>query len=1126
MERYNLNKMHRVTVSAFLCFAVVLGVIALLTGLLQPVSFSASAQTVPAVEQAETDSEAVVEEAPADSPAESDASDGAPAPAEEAPVSNDIPEGDAGDAAPSAEEGLDAEALGEALGASPMALPSNGRLSCAPGDFYSISNTGAVRGFRSLGGNSFTADGSNSATLVNAFPYATDTTQFNGLGISFGGDRAFAFQRMPNSGQYWEGNQWRSGGRIAVFDWVPGAYNVQATRTFTIPQRSANGTTYGGDPFGAAEFIAGAVNPENGAYYMGGYSISRDSYTEWVPGRYEPDPRGGYWYQDYYGNWYWYQYPDRWVPGYERTIATGYEVRFNLYKYDPAAQTLVEVGYVPVYNTERYLPDYPNGDIAFDANGNLFILFHDGGQLVRTVPVTSANLLSAERTPSFTQRIEPQSVTDVNVNVSGTQFNGLAFNYDGNMIVENSGSGSPVTFRLIDPSTGRINGQSTRYELTFGTDLASCTGFPTIELKKDVVSRYTETDQFILEIDRVSNGVNVPVSDTRTEGTATGVQEQQAGPVPAVVGQTYIVREVGSVEMGSDAEPALLKRYKTDLRCVNTSTGAAINLTEIAEPTGEDNFREWSFVVPPASSFEVPIVSCTYVNESNVASVQWAKVNGDGEKLAGSEWEIRGVSDSDFRLPILDCVAGDASEPTNPANPGTPVDEDREDPCINDRDENEGEFLVEDLQYGDYELVETKAPDGYSTIEPIKFTVDGTENPIELGDVVNELLTGELIWNKVDEEGQALAGSVWTLRGPEGADSEELEVVDNEGQDGYDGLDTDPAPGAFKVEDLTLGKYTLVEKTAPEGYVKTGQEFPVELTSEEFTITLDDIVNKPTAVEWVKVDSEDNELLLPGSEWTLTGLDSAEDVLAVIDNGENDADATDGKLRVEKLPVGRYILEETKAPEGYVVLETTWVLDITDEGFEFKEEGSEEVIASGTFAEGDAIATAELGNIENTLITGSVIWEKTGTPWLDDPDSKIWLGDSEWTLTPVDGDGGNPTGDALEITDWADEADNYRGEDVDSRAGRFKVEGLVPGWYQLVETKAPVGFIKDETPRYIQITGDEEVNFGSINNEVYDTTTLPETGGRGVLPAIALGGLIVAIGALMASRKKTRFAQA
>lgn len=91
MERYNLNKMHRVTVSAFLCFAVVLGVIALLTGLLQPVSFSASAQTVPAVEQAETDSEAVVEEAPADSPAESDASDGAPAPAEEAPVSNGIP---------------------------------------------------------------------------------------------------------------------------------------------------------------------------------------------------------------------------------------------------------------------------------------------------------------------------------------------------------------------------------------------------------------------------------------------------------------------------------------------------------------------------------------------------------------------------------------------------------------------------------------------------------------------------------------------------------------------------------------------------------------------------------------------------------------------------------------------------------------------------------------------------------------------------------------------------------------------------------------------------------------------------------------------------------------------------
>jgi len=81
------------------------------------------------------------------------------------------------------------------------------------------------------------------------------------------------------------------------------------------------------------------------------------------------------------------------------------------------------------------------------------------------------------------------------------------------------------------------------------------------------------------------------------------------------------------------------------------------------------------------------------------------------------------------------------------------------------------------------------------------------------------------------------------------------------------------------------------------------------------------------SVLWTKVDPHGDTL--PGSEWELTGPDGQP--MAVIDNGQKDADSDAGALKVLDLPLGEYTLKETKAPEGYVLSEDVLAVTISKE---------------------------------------------------------------------------------------------------------------------------------------------------------------------------------------------------
>lgn len=97
---------------------------------------------------------------------------------------------------------------------------------------------------------------------------------------------------------------------------------------------------------------------------------------------------------------------------------------------------------------------------------------------------------------------------------------------------------------------------------------------------------------------------------------------------------------------------------------------------------------------------------------------------------------------------------------------------------------------------------------------------------------------GTVSWRKTDTENNPLAGSSWTLAGPDG---QSRTITDNgEG-------DEDPTAGSFRVTGLDMGAYTLTESRAPSGFQKDDRSHPFTLdnTHPDQTFT-SGFVNSPT----------------------------------------------------------------------------------------------------------------------------------------------------------------------------------------------------------------------------------------------------------------------------------------
>ncbi len=139
----------------------------------------------------------------------------------------------------------------------------------------------------------------------------------------------------------------------------------------------------------------------------------------------------------------------------------------------------------------------------------------------------------------------------------------------------------------------------------------------------------------------------------------------------------------------------------------------------------------------------------------------------------------------------------------------------------------DGKATFEDLEYGDYTIVETKVPEGYlrdAESTPVSVTTTDDVNVT----ITNTLIRADAIVHKTDRYGTPLAGAEFSLY-----DSDN-HLIDTK---------TTGADGIAAFENLPYGAYTVVETKAPAGYVRTENATPFVIAStEDVNVT---ITNSP-----------------------------------------------------------------------------------------------------------------------------------------------------------------------------------------------------------------------------------------------------------------------------------------
>jgi uncharacterized surface anchored protein len=215
-------------------------------------------------------------------------------------------------------------------------------------------------------------------------------------------------------------------------------------------------------------------------------------------------------------------------------------------------------------------------------------------------------------------------------------------------------------------------------------------------------------------------------------------------------------------------------------------------------------------------------------------------------------------------------------------------------------DEN-GEFVIKNLLVGNYKLIETKAPAGYSIptdpVTNITITYD-SDNDTILPNIGNEVYRSiQIIKINKNDSTAKLAGARFALY-------KEGELVN-------DNIVTN-SQGTALVANLLIGEYVLKELDPPSGYQLTeNTSTPIKIEVGSPLVTLTTIFNEELRSLIIKKsDASNNAILLPGAEFLITG---PEGYSRTVKTG------TDGTVTVSDLKFGNYTVKETKAPSGYTM---------------------------------------------------------------------------------------------------------------------------------------------------------------------------------------------------------------
>ncbi|MGP4969031.1 SpaA isopeptide-forming pilin-related protein [Glutamicibacter ardleyensis] len=669
----------------------------------------------------------------------------------------------------------------------------------------------------------------------------------------------------------------------------------------------------------SAVFVAGAVDLGTGRYYIGGYTPTGNSTRS-----------------------------------------------FQLWEYNPATNAISYKGRIA---TNTGSNDAANGDMDFDANGNLFVV-RGSGSTATIYSVTAANLASANG------GIITSSVSNT-VNNTTTNVNGVAFDADGKGYL----SSGDIVQSYDMPGWSN---PKTVVNANFGgsTDLASCGSPPTITIEKFVEGgRVASGDQFGLSL-RQGSTTGTVIGTATTTGNANGQQPERVGPLPTV-------RNVELHFAETAAGTTNLSNYASSYRCL-------VDGVQTVQGTGIAG----KITIPSSGQ----AVECRFYNSPLIAQVNVHKqvTDSKGENpQPGKNWTVGATAQA---------ITGTISSTPSAATQQTNTEGTSSWRFQFGASNNKADLKIREVMQDGYKFTGGKCEvtklDGTKTTT----TLTGPENNpaagIIPGDIVDctivnslkpaiisigkqlldfngenpkpasnwtvgaALATGSSSGTSISTPATALTGTngkvatPWTLNFPNNPTATTNVTLSETMQTGYDfvsGVCLVTSDGGTKVE------RSLASVTSALTGIKPG-----DVANCTFT-------NKPKsgAVLWEKSDEAGE--VLSGSQWMLTGPSNfnggqplaVQDCIAQEESSCTGADRNPeaGGFKLPGLTWGEYQLEETKAPAGYYPLEDPLVFEISADKLSL-----DLGLIENTRREGPAIPlTGGLGSDFYGLLGGGII---------------------------------------------------------------------------------------------------------------------------------------------------------
>lgn len=613
-----------------------------------------------------------------------------------------------------------------------------------------------------------------------------------------------------------------------------------------------------------------------------------------------------------------------------------------------------------------------------------------------------------------------------------------------------------ASFSLTDAASGIVIGTKT-------TDEEGALRFDRLLYGDYIVTEEKAPDGYLKTKEPINVTIDQPYEsgDQTKTGNSMTVQNQE---IRQHVKLTKKDKETGAAlenaefelknESGDTVQTDLKTDEKGEILFKHLEPGSYYFVETNAPKGYQLNQQKWPFIIKENQT-ETTVV--TAVNDIIKGSAELSKIGEGGERLEGAQFKLLDQDGHELNDAL---VTGE-----------------------------DGKITINELRPGTYQLIETKAPDGYVLDEtPITFEVPlDPKEPVIISQK-NLYETSALEVLKEGEDGKKLQGV-------------RFEITDQNDKVVRKDLTTDE-DGKLLVDNLKPGKYQLVETESIDGYQKKNKPYPFTIEIAQKKPAEIKVINdlKTGAVQLTKL-GEKNEAL-EGAEFKLVDANGKEIKTGLVTD-EN------GKIIVNDLKPGTYQFVETKAPFGHELDEipVTFAIPFNPEklvsvtkensrttgGVLLHKKGEDGKSLEGVVfdlsdakgkivAGGEGITTNQDGKVTFTGLKPGTYqfverkslegYELSTKPLV----FEVELGQKE--LIQVEAINQLKKG-SVELTKIGEEQERLKGAEftlfnddgkelmsglTTNEKGIITVNDLKPGAYQLVETKAPFGHQLDAEP--------------------------------------------------------------